>query len=90
MKKIDIDQLERKNLYKVPTGSFEDLQSKVLSGLHQKEVKEVKKQAKIVSIGWKYAAAAAIVLLFGLGFFMFEGSGVLVQKPSIAEVRFGK
>lgn len=86
MKKIDIDQLDRKNPYKVPAGAFEDLQSKVLSGLHQTEDKTIKKSGKIFSLDFRYAAAAAIVLLFGIGFFMFDGSTVLQDKPSIAEV----
>lgn len=62
MKNIDIENLERRNIYKTPEGFFDDIQEKVL----QETVK--RKEGKVVKLSWFYAAAAAIALFFGINF----------------------
>lgn len=62
MKNLDIEKLERKNIYKVPDGFFEQMQSEVLNEIQPKQ------NAKIIKLNWVYAAAAAITLFFGITF----------------------
>lgn len=64
MKNLDIEKLERKNIYQLPDHVFEKMQAKVLA-----ETIPVK-QAKIIKLNWIYSAAAAIALLFGLTFYI--------------------
>lgn len=62
MENLDIEKLERKNIYKVPDHFFEEMQMKVL-----KEIAPVK-EAKIIKMNWLYSAAAAAALIFGITF----------------------
>ncbi len=62
MKNLDIEKTERKNIYKVPDGFFEQIQSEVLNEIQPKQ------NAKIIKLNWVYVAAAAIVLFFGITF----------------------
>ena len=62
MKNLDIEKLERKNIYKVPDGFFEQMQSQILNKTQPKQ------NAKIIKLNWVYAAAAAITLFFGITF----------------------
>lgn len=64
MKNLDIEKLERKNIYQLPDEVFEKMQANVL----QKTLPV--KRAKIIKLNWIYSAAAAIALLFGLTFFI--------------------
>lgn len=64
MKNLDVEKLERKNIYQLPDNVFEKMQAKVLE-----ETIPVK-QAKIIKLNWIYSAAAAIALLFGLTFYI--------------------
>lgn len=64
MKNLDIEKLERKNIYQIPDDVFENMQANVLQ-----ETFPVKK-GKIIKLNWIYSAAAAIALLFGLTFFI--------------------
>ncbi|MBP7173181.1 MAG: hypothetical protein KBA33_03800 [Cloacibacterium sp.] len=61
--KIDIEKLERKTPYKTPDNFFEEVQERVL----QETVN--KKSPKRFSLNFAWATAAAIALVFGLGFF---------------------
>lgn len=73
MKNFDLDQLERKNIYKTPDNLFADVQKTVLSRtvhqLNPVQDKEEKKGA-IVPLKWWYASAAAVALIFGAVFFV--------------------
>lgn len=66
MENLDIEKLERKNVYKVPENFFAEMQQKVLAETAPK------KEAKIFKINWAYSAAAAITLLFGITFFVTQ------------------
>ena len=76
MKNLDIEKLERKNIYQAPEDFFEEMQAKVF-----KEITTVKK-ARIISMNWAYSAAAAIAIIFGVTFFV-NSNGVEenVQNP---------
>lgn len=64
MKNLNIEKLERKNVYSVPDRFFEEMQMKVLAETAPK------KEAKIIKMNWAYSAAAAVALLFGVTFFV--------------------
>ena len=64
MKNLDIEKLERQNVYRVPDHFFEEMQLNVLSETMPK------KEAKIIKLNWAYSAAAAVALLFGITFFV--------------------
>ena len=64
MKNLDIEKLERQNVYRVPDHFFEEMQLNVLSETRPK------KEAKIIKLNWAYSAAAAVALLFGITFFV--------------------
>ena len=64
MENLDVEKLERKNIYQTPDNVFKKMQENVLQ-----ETFPVK-QGKIVKLNWLYSAAAAIALLFGLTFFI--------------------
>ncbi|MEC5158392.1 hypothetical protein [Chryseobacterium sp. MP_3.2] len=69
MKNLDIEKLERKNIYQVPDNFFEQMQAKVLQ-----ETAPVKER-KFFKMNWAYSAAAAVALLFGITFLVNnEGS----------------
>lgn len=73
MKNFDIEQLERKNIYKTPDNFFASMQENVLKQAVHAPVKEItRSEAKIIPMktNWLYAAAAALALLLGLGFFI--------------------
>ena len=74
MKKIDLDQIPKKNPYKMPENALEDVQNNVFAHLNQIQGETITpKPAKVFSIGWKYASAAAIFLVFGISFFFMGG-----------------
>ena len=66
MKNLDIEKLERKNIYTAPDHFFDDIQAKVLKETFPK------KQAKVIKMNWAYAAAAAVALIFGVTFFVTQ------------------
>lgn len=66
MKNIDIEKLERKNSQRLPDDFFGDVQRNVFKKIEA----ETKPKGKIVKLNFWYAAAASLVLLFGLGIFM--------------------
>lgn len=74
MKNFDIEQLERKNIYKTPENFFAGMQENVLKQtVRQTQIAETAKpEAKIIPMktNWIYAAAAALALLLGVGFFI--------------------
>lgn len=74
MKNFDIEQLERKNIYKAPEDFFAGMQENVLKQtVRQTQTAETAKpEAKIIPMktNWIYVAAAALALLLGVGFFI--------------------
>lgn len=68
MKDLDIENLERKNIYKTPDRFFEEMQAKVLSQAAPQ------KQAKVVKMNWVYGMAAAVAMVFGITFFVNQSS----------------
>lgn len=68
MKNIDIEKLARQNIYSVPENFFENMQENVLKSVSEQSQIQPKKGA-IIPLFWKYAAAAAVIL-GGLGIFM--------------------
>lgn len=71
MKNLDIEKLERKNIYKAPDDFFTQMQMKVL------QETAPQKPGKIIKMNWAYATAAAIALLFGITFFVTQSNGDL-------------
>lgn len=80
MKNIDIEQLERKNIYTTPENFFAEMQTAVLEKTVQDNVgidqNEIKEKGKIIPLKWWYAAAAAVVFLFGAVFFVNSDDAV--------------
>ncbi|MBU4538862.1 MAG: hypothetical protein L6264_03300 [Weeksellaceae bacterium] len=68
MKNLDIENLERKNIYKTPDRFFDDIQAKVLRETAPQ------KQAKVVKLNWAYAMAAAVAMVFGITFFVNQSN----------------
>ncbi|WP_027376855.1 hypothetical protein [Kaistella palustris] len=68
MKDLDIEKLERKNIYDCPADFFEQMQSNVLRQTSTPQ------KGRIINLNWAYAAAAAITLLFGVTFFVTQGT----------------
>lgn len=84
MKNLDIEKLERKNIYTTPNNFFENVQENVLQKttfLLDKE-KVATKTSKIIQINWWYAAAAAVVIMFGTLFFYNNKES---EVPNIAQ-----
>lgn len=77
MKEFDIEKLKRENVFKVPEGFFEDMQSKVIAQSIPP------KKGKIIKLNWAYSAAAAIALIFGLTIFV-NSDPVEEKAPVVA------
>lgn len=74
MKNLDIEKLERKNIYEVPPDFFADLQENVLLQTNPK------KEAKIVKMNWFYAVAAALAMVFGITFVLVPNEEITNQQ----------
>jgi len=68
MKDLDIETLERKNIYKTPDRFFDEMQAKVLSQTTPQ------KHAKVVKVNWAYGIAAALAMIFGVTFFVNQSN----------------
>lgn len=79
MENLDIEKLERKNVYKVPETFFNEMQQKVLAETAPK------KEAKIFKINWAYSAAATITLLFGITFFVTQNDEAVKTRNVVAD-----
>jgi hypothetical protein len=66
MKNFDIEKLERINAFKTPENFFPDVQNRVLSQTVFKE-----NRTKVFKQDFKWAAAAAVILIAGLTAFFF-------------------
>ena len=83
MKNLDIEKLERKNIYTTPDNFFEKVQANVLMETVHKIKPQVQEKtiAKAPQKQW-WIAAAAVALIFGLGFFLNNDKEV---TPQIAQ-----
>ena len=80
MKNLDIEHLERKNIYKVPDESFfTEIQAKVL------QETAPKKEPKTVKLNWMYAAAA-IAMVFGATFVINQNEKTEPQNLTATEI----
>ncbi len=80
MKNFDIEQLERKNIYKAPDGFFAKIQQNVLDNtIAEQNIMLPKKEAKVFKLNWTYAIAAALAMIFGLGYFITNNDNESVQ-----------
>ena len=82
MKKIDIEKWERKTP-KLPENFFEEMQEKVLD----KTVRAEKRPVKRFKINPAWASAAAIVVVFGISFFVnVKNKNVeVIQNPQVVQ-----
>ena len=81
MKNLDIEHLERKNIYKVPDESFfTEIQAKVL------QETAPKKEIKTVKLNWMYASAAAIAMVFGATFVINQNEKTEPQNLTATEI----
>ena len=78
MKNLDVEKLERKNIYQLPDNVFEKMQAKVLA-----ETIPVK-QGKIIKLNWVYSAAAAVALLVGVSVVM--NSDPAIEGQSMTQI----
>lgn len=82
MKNLDIEKLERQNIYNVPDDFFAKMQQKVLAET------ATKKEAKIIKLNWVYSVAAAVAIIFGITFFVNQNEEApknTVQPNTIAK-----
>lgn len=64
MKKIDLEQLKRKNIYRIPPNLFKEVQNNVLKQTINNKIHHINFQNKINIKIWQYAAA---ILILGFG-----------------------
>lgn len=79
MKNFDLDNLERKNSFATPPDFFADMQNNVLN----KTVNQ-KKEARIIPINFRWAAAAAVVVIGGLSFWTLNNQN-LDDQSTVAQ-----
>lgn len=71
MKNFDIENIERKNIYKTPENFLDQVQESVLQKISQENT--IPQTTKIFKLNWVYVVAASLTLLFGLvTFFNYE------------------
>lgn len=79
MKNFDIENLERKNIFRTPDHFFDEIQKNVLQETVYKQDKEVK-SGKVFKLNWAYAAAAAMAMIFGITYFIGNDEEVQPTK----------
>ncbi len=70
MKDFNLDQLERKNIYKTPEFLFERVQENVLKNVSSDIKTEEPKPARLFKMNWTVGIAAAFIAIFGMLWFM--------------------
>lgn len=81
MKNLDIEKIERKNIYKVPEDFFAGMQAKVL------EETVPQKQGKIIKMKWAYSAAAAVAMMLGITFFVNKDDESAFKNTDLQAVK---
>lgn len=88
MKKFDIDKLERKMPYSVPDQFFDEVQKHVLSQtVHKIGNQPIEKKPSrnlFYKMNWAYSAAAALVAIFGVLFFINSSNNTDVTANTVA------
>lgn len=87
MKNFNVENLERKNIYKTPDDFFAKMQDAVVN--QTAELKPAKKEGRIVKMNWTYAAAAAVAMIFGVGLFITqdnEGASVSTEQMNVNKI----
>ncbi len=85
MKNFDIEQLERKNIYKVPDGFFNEMQAEVLKNITGAAPRiPLQAVAKQKSARWWYAAAAVVAVSAGIGGFFAMNDRDSAPKNAMA------
>ncbi|WP_297986437.1 hypothetical protein [uncultured Chryseobacterium sp.] len=93
MKNFDIENLERKNIFTTPDNFFDKVQENVLKETvhQQKDIKITEaKPAKVFKLNWVYAAAAALAMIFGLGYFLNSNNTEFSVPNTVANVEQNK
>lgn len=93
MKNFDIENLERKNIFTTPDNFFDKVQENVLreTVYQQKDIKITEaKPAKVFKLNWVYAAAAALAMIFGLGYFLNSNNTEVSVQNTVANVEQNK
>jgi hypothetical protein len=75
MKNLDIEKLERKNIYQAPDDFFEEMQAKVFTKITPT------KKGRIFNMNWVYSGAASIAIIFGITFFVNNGIKENIPNP---------
>lgn len=70
MENFNLDNLERKNIYKTPENLFEKVQENVLKNVSLEAKKQELQPAKIFNMSWAMGIAAAFVAIFGILWFV--------------------
>jgi hypothetical protein len=83
-----VESIERKNIFEVPTNYFDELPTRIIS--------RTQEETKVIKVNWWqkgrtiWAAAASIVLLIGLGFYIPQfskaGSEAALEELSKEEI----
>lgn len=67
MENFDIENLERKNIFKKEAPFFDEMQKNVLREIQPVQIQN---EGRIFKMNWMYAAAAAVAMIFGILFFV--------------------
>jgi hypothetical protein len=74
MKNLDVEKLERRNVFKTPEDFFDQMQSNVLQEIQISEPVVFEKQGRVIKMNRIYAVAAIITLFFGITFFVIRNN----------------
>lgn len=84
MEDFNLDNLERKNIYKTPENLFEKVQENVLKNVSL-EIKEEAKPAKIFKMNWAMGIAASFVAVFGMLWLVNSGDNNSTKIDSVVK-----
>ena len=81
MKKTDIEDFERRNIYDVPEGFFKDMQSNVL----ERVAEHKKPKGKILSMRMLSGIAASLALIVGTILFYYTNNSAVQTQEKIVD-----
>lgn len=81
MKKTDIEDFERRNIYDVPEGFFKDMQNNVLEKVAEHE----KPKGKILPMRVLSGIAACLALIVGTILFYYSNNNTMQTKEKIVD-----
>lgn len=85
MENFNLDQLERKNIYKTPESLFEKVQENVLKNVSLEVKKQEPQPAKIFNMSWAMGIAAAFVAIFGVLWFVTNNNETEAKIDTIVK-----